>query len=553
MDCESGRGGVVFRRFLRFSMTLYPRRTAKDYLLPLLIIVLVGVAIGLAWNLYSKVASPAENPASFAGSASVAVLAGEVEAYLPARDAWQIVPATGVELKSGERIRTGTAASAAVILQDGSTLTLDAGSELALAALDNSLTSRSAEVQLLRGAVAVEPGTGDLVVSSGLLRLDSISGAFLFALAGENEQISVTSGALAAAVLDTKNPNSPDLTQAAVSAGETLTASEKLANLLRIGGKPNLVAATPATISALPLYRALPAATVAAAGTDSLPSQLPATGTTVAPVIPTQPTTPTTQPATPAVESLTPATALTAPVVSGGNALTATKAPVEVRGTVAAGTAAVEVTPAGGTAYRLAGFKSGATSWLYRASPDFGNLKTGFNSFSVVAIDAAGNRSAATTFTVQFSPESAATDSGTGTEAKPATETPATTPTTPTQPTTQTPTPATPAGSAGAPTILSPADGYEATGPVRISGTAPAGTVSIEVTVISAGNIPYKLAGFTGPNWAYNADPKFENIFPGKNVYRITATDAAGNKASSDVVIYYMPLAAEPVAPAAGQ
>lgn len=111
--------------------------------------------------------------------------------------------------------------------------------------------------------------------------------------------------------------------------------------------------------------------------------------------------TPTFQAATPATPSTTPtentnATNLNPPVVTSPlifsedpSAVYETSAAVvTISGTVDAGTQSVEVNN-----FKLRKFKPGNTNFSYIANANYGNLKTGENTFRIVAIDAGGNRS----------------------------------------------------------------------------------------------------------------------------------------------------------------
>lgn len=110
---------------------------------------------------------------------------------------------------------------------------------------------------------------------------------------------------------------------------------------------------------------------------------------------------------------------LTAPEVStynGSNSSTVSSSTVTILGSVS-GAAKVVV---GG--YELSQFKPGDTQWKYVASEALGNLEPGENEFTVYALDADGNKSSVTTFTVTYEKDGS-------TDEEPAEEEPAEEPT----------------------------------------------------------------------------------------------------------------------------
>jgi len=166
--------------------------------------------------------------------------------------------------------------------------------------------------------------------------------------------------------------------------------------------------------------------------------------------------------------------------------------------------------------YRLQLFKQGSVTWSYLASTQLKNLVAGKNVFTVVAIDAAGNRSPAATLTIllEDGPTGVvATEGGTTSAAGAASSAvnPATLPdNAPLSP--------------GSLSVTGPTAGtlHTATGSeIVIVGATSSQTASIWVN-------DYRLqlykAGKT--TWNYIASVAFANMKKGRNVYVITARDA---------------------------
>lgn len=86
---------------------------------------------------------------------------------------------------------------------------------------------------------------------------------------------------------------------------------------------------------------------------------------------------------------------ITSPAAEGSVYASATNE-LEIRGTVAAGTVGVLVND-----YRLQLFQEGSTTWSYLASERLGNMKQGDNVYTVVALNAAGERSAPVSITIR--------------------------------------------------------------------------------------------------------------------------------------------------------
>jgi len=522
--------------FTRFHYILHimptpPRGSTKDYLLPFFIIVAVGIIVVLLFDLWGRYTGM-NTPLSFdAGTPSKAMLnveAGEVEAYLPAAAAWKIVAAPGTTLAEGERVRTAGDASAYLVLEDGTRVTLAAGTEVDLVTLRSSFRSKAATVRVPRGSVLIDTAAardGTLMLTSRLLTATDVVGTVLLTVGDEGARadLSVISGGTTATVLDPQEgARKTELQHLIVEAGQTLGLTERRVNLIRIGGELDLVKDTPKEISSSDLYLRAPVSDVA---TDASEDAAPVTtedaaadavadaetGAEVVEVI------------ADAAEDATPTIALTAPTITSLTAgQTITTDLVELRGAVSAGTTAVEVTANGGAPYQLGGYTAGSATYLYRAKTAFANLKEGDNTYSVVAIDADGNRSAATQIMISYKPaaESAAA------VAEPAAETGGAG------------VPEVGGSAFGAPIITAPLDGATFTAePIAFTGTVPAGTASVEVN-------GYALSqGFTAgsTSWFYNAKTDYENLKIGENEYEIEAISESGARSSVTIQITYQP------------
>lgn len=188
---------------------------------------------------------------------------------------------------------------------------------------------------------------------------------------------------------------------------------------------------------------------------------------------------------------------------SAGQIYRTQKTEISISGTVPAGTAGVIVND-----YRLQLFRSGDTTWSYLASTALGNLHDGSNVFIVVALDAAGNRSAPVQITVNLEAGTEGVIGGTAASSTASVVQENDLPTNdPLMP--------------GSIAITSPQVGasFTATGSeFLLEGTTPKETASVWVN-------GYKLqlykAGVT--TWNYIAKTEYNTLKPGTNVYKIVA------------------------------
>ena len=235
-----------------------PRRGIKDYFLPFLIIVALAVVAALAVQVWSFESENSSNsPLARSGSAQLDSIAGGVEVFLPAAGAWKIT-SDPVKLNSGEKVRSGAESSAKLAFDDGTILTLAANSEIEILNLQNSLSRKSVELNLSRGAVGVAVSAeSSFSIAANFLKINDPVGQFIFTV-DENENIaSAISGEFTATVLDPQNSKTPELQNFVVAANEMIEVSERRVNSLRIKIPMDLVKTTSDEVAKLPIYSAM--------------------------------------------------------------------------------------------------------------------------------------------------------------------------------------------------------------------------------------------------------------------------------------------------------
>lgn len=485
-----------------------PARSSKDYILPFLIIISLGVVAALSIRLWGLSGENENGGLGISGKAELAEITGEVAVYLPATESWKIVN-TVSSLSSGEGVKTEADGKAVLAFDDGTVLTLDSGSELAIRELQNSITKKTIDLSLARGSAWTVAGTAnsDLTITSNFLSVRDAAGSFLVTTNENEDIISSISGGATATILDPQKPKSPELKSFIIEPGQTLEVSERRVNLLRIGGELDLVKATPAEIKSSNFYLAMTGGTAPAEETDAgAGEETSETAEEEADVVPVDP-----------IE-------LPAPLVttSNGNIATTTGS-VKVEGKVSPAAAKVEVQFNTDAPYTLGQFVAGSGEWSYNASTEFGNLKEGLNNYKVTAIDADGNRSLPTLFQISYNPE------GTDTEGEAESTEPATNGTDGV--------PDIGSTTFAPPVVIAPLDGTTITeAPIHFSGTVPEGTAKVLVN-------EYELSSFEAGNdtWAYNADIKYENLEVGENEYTVEAVSESGDKSSVTIKITYAP------------
>lgn len=485
-----------------------PRRSSKDYLLPFLIIVALGVIAALLLQLWGLWSDDGESSLGLSGKAELNEISGEVEVFLPAASAWKIT-SESASLNPGESVRTGSEGQATLNFEDGSTITLAGSSELEISDLRNSITKKLVKLSLVRGSAVVAVGTmnADFQITSEFMKLHEADGLFLLTIEDDENTASVIEGGFVATILDPQNPKVPELENFVVETGETIEISERRVNLLRIDGKIDVVKTTPKEILNSGLYLA---ATNKAAVSETPEETLN----------PDEVTTDTERDVLPAPF-----------VVTGGGNISAVTDPVKVSGKVSPKIVKVAVTYGDDEPFILSQFEANSGEWSYNAAQEYGNLEVGINNYSVVGYDEADNPTPVANFQIRFNPEGVE-DADTESE-EPATSNQ--------EPATSNQTDGVPAvgeSTFPAPTVSEPADGATFTeAPVHFEGTVPAGTAEVLVN-------EYKLASFTAGDttWRYNADPKYQNLEEGENEYEIVAVNEAGDRSTVTVKITYQPV-----------
>lgn len=187
------------------------------------------------------------------------------------------------------------------------------------------------------------------------------------------------------------------------------------------------------------------------------------------------------------------------------NVLSADTEPVLIQGQLPENIASVSINN-----YTLTQFTSGAKTFSYRAKQEYGNLRSGENTYDIVATTKEG-KEIRSTVTLQFTPKTETTIS-TEEEA-----TPATTENTSSQKEISL-------------AVTSHTQNQRVSeDPVTISGTAPLKATKIVINDYTLQS--YKQGSGT---WKYNAAQAYENLVPqSKNDFLITAYDSEGNALSS--------------------
>ncbi|MFH0776454.1 MAG: FecR family protein, partial [Patescibacteria group bacterium] len=365
---------------------LPPRRNRKDYLLPFLIIVSLGVVAALLlrlWGLWSDDAG--QNSLALSGKAQLTEIAGGVEVYLPATNAWKIT-SDPASLNPGESVRTAADGGAQLKFDDGSVMTLGPSSELSIDDLQNALAKKEIHLSLTRGAAWIAFGTtkSDFELASDFLKIRDADGQLLVNISDDKTTASAVSGGFTATILDPQNTKKIELKNFVVETGKTIEISERRVNLLRIGGEIDLVKATPEEILSSDFYLAM------SSGAKFTPTA----------------TTETAENTTPDADKLTTDAerdVLPAPlIVTGQGSISAVAEPVKVLGRVSPKITKVEVAFEKEEAFALAKFVAGSGEWSYNASRAFGNLKVGVNNYSVIGYDADGNKTPVAKFQIIF-------------------------------------------------------------------------------------------------------------------------------------------------------
>jgi hypothetical protein len=487
-----------------------PSRSGKDYLLPFLIIVSIGVIAALLIRLWGLWGDDEGSGLALSGKAELSDIKGGVEVYLPAAQAWKITN-DAASLSTDEGVQTDADGSATLTFDDGSVVSILGSSELKIDSLQNSLTKKEVQLSLARGSVGVVAGTmnADLSIANDFLRVSDAGGKFLISIDEKETLASAVEGGFTATILDNQNPKNPDLKNFVVESGETLEISERRVNLIRIGAEIDLIKSTPEEILSSEIYLALAEGIALPESEELAPAE---EEKELNPDLVT----------TDAERDTLPAPL----VITGNGNVKAVTDPVRVSGKVSPKIAKVEVAFEDAAAFALSRFEAGSGDWSYNAARDFSNLKVGINNYTVIGYDADGNKTPATNFQITFNPEGV-----------PEEETPAEDEESESTPTIEETDgiPAVGGETFGLPVVSEPADGGTFTeAPIHFEGTVPAGTAEVLVN-------EYKLGSFTAgdTSWIYNADTKYENLEVGENEYEVVAVSETGDRSSVTIKITY--------------
>lgn len=191
---------------------------------------------------------------------------------------------------------------------------------------------------------------------------------------------------------------------------------------------------------------------------------------------------------------------ISSPITGVDQTYTTGNAEIEVTGDAPAGTQAIMVND-----YKLQLFKPGSRTWSYLASATLGNLNTGKNVLSIVALDSNGNKSDPVTITLDYKPGTVTSSAVSSSEAPLKQNAPI---------------------KPGSLTVTSPQAGTTATSSEKeivIEGATDALTDSLSVNGYT---LQLYKSGKT--TWNYIASVDLATMKRGKNMYRIVSRNAAG-------------------------
>lgn len=202
------------------------------------------------------------------------------------------------------------------------------------------------------------------------------------------------------------------------------------------------------------------------------------------------------------------APAITSPAKEGSVYRTSKKK-FDIKGTAPAGAAGIVVND-----YRLMLFKEGDAQWTYLANADLGNLLPGANTFTVYAVDSAGNKGPTATITILFEEGQEGVVTGAAASVSSAPEIAEST------------LPQNPPLTPGILSVTAPTAGTShtaTTNDILIEGNTSATTDSVWVN-------GYKLKLYSPGKtfWNYYARESYGTLKKGKNTYVINARNAKG-------------------------
>jgi hypothetical protein len=513
------------------SSTTPPTHGIKDYLLPFLIIIAIGIVSALSfrlWGLLEKTNNEDSGNFTLSGKAELNEISGNVEVYLPAVQAWKIIDKSAT-LSAGESVRSDSDGVAILSFDDNSLVHLANSSEVQISNLSNSISKKNISLKLEKGNAGVEIGTmnADFEISSNLLIIRDADGAFILNTNEDKNTATAISGGFTAVVLDYQNSRNSELKNFIVEAGETIEISERRVNLIRIGGEIDLVKTTPVEISNSDLYLALSnEAPISeenftnSTNTDS-ENNLELNSDSIT---------------TDAKRNILP----TPLVITGNGNIISVAEPVQISGKVSPKITKIEVAFEQNDPFVLSKFVSGSGEWTYNTATKFGNLKIGINNYTVVGYDSDNNKSPVANFQINFDPQGIInnsdnslenTDNVINNDANIDEQTNSL----PNLDLTSDGVPSAGSLTFSAPVVNEPADGGTFTkSPIHFSGTVPTGTESVIVN-------EYKLNSFTSGDtiWHYNADIQYGNLKVGENEYEVVAVSEAGDRSMVTIKIIY--------------
>ncbi len=190
--------------------------------------------------------------------------------------------------------------------------------------------------------------------------------------------------------------------------------------------------------------------------------------------------------------------------VGSGQTLTTSEKVIEITGEAPPNTAAILVND-----YKLQLFKPGALTWSYLANANYANLVAGENKFTVVAVDADGNKSVPRSITIIYEPTGSQSGSGTTTSVS-----------------SEPPIKQNPPIEPGSLTVDQPSSGTSAE--TSDNELSLIGKTSLRTYSISVNGYTLSLYQPGSANWKYIASTNLQTMKRGKNVYRIVTRNVKG-------------------------
>jgi len=303
----------------------------------------------------------------------------------------------------GDTVQTGAKSIVTLAFYNGTTVVLDENTKISFAEATLEDSTENIRLDLLEGRAWVKQIPEDetklsLGLHTDVMNISSVSANYLVANQANKEYIYGFDGNASVDFVDRSQEDSV-IDTAEISKGKKSVLTDDL--------EKNLLARQSVTLMGdagddligdafVSWNRDGPSAVMLDPGTDPAAPAVDATATTE--------TSATDDVETPALETPTPAPVSSLQIAVSSPALTSTiqKSAIAIEGGIVSGTADhVTVTWDGnGKPYTLAGFKAGGSSFRYVADASYGNLKSGPNTFTVVAYAADGTVSNTVTVVV---------------------------------------------------------------------------------------------------------------------------------------------------------